>query len=92
MHRHLHTLLLGHQANRSRHVAAGALACDCYLLRIAAMLSRVLKRPLISGPRVIVRSREFIGGSELEELFNSQDKSKDATSIPATFLRVTVAL
>jgi hypothetical protein len=31
---------------------------------------------------------------ELEELFNSQNKSlsKDATSIPATFLRVTVAL
>jgi hypothetical protein len=31
---------------------------------------------------------------ELEALFNSQNKSpsKDATSIPATFLRVTVAL
>jgi hypothetical protein len=29
---------------------------------------------------------------ELEELFNSQNKSKDATSIPANFLRVTVAL
>jgi ubiquinone/menaquinone biosynthesis C-methylase UbiE len=29
---------------------------------------------------------------QLEELFNSQNKSKDATSIPATFLRVTVAL
>ena len=29
---------------------------------------------------------------ELEELFNSQNKSKDATSIPATFLRVTVAV
>src|SRR5437588_1104485 len=29
---------------------------------------------------------------ELEELFNSQNRSKDATSIPATFLRVTVAL
>lgn len=29
---------------------------------------------------------------ELEELFNSQNESKDATSIPATFLRVTVAL
>jgi ubiquinone/menaquinone biosynthesis C-methylase UbiE len=29
---------------------------------------------------------------ELEELFESQNKSKDATSIPATFLRVTVAL
>jgi hypothetical protein len=31
---------------------------------------------------------------ELEELFNSQNQSasKDATSIPATFLRVTVAL
>jgi ubiquinone/menaquinone biosynthesis C-methylase UbiE len=28
---------------------------------------------------------------ELEELFNSQNKSQDATSIPATFLRVTVA-
>ena len=28
---------------------------------------------------------------ELEELFASQNKSKDATSIPATFLRVTVA-
>jgi hypothetical protein len=27
---------------------------------------------------------------ELEELFNSQNKSKDATSIPATFLRVTM--
>jgi hypothetical protein len=32
--------------------------------------------------------------NELEALFNSQNKSadKDATSIPATFLRVTVAL
>jgi hypothetical protein len=29
---------------------------------------------------------------ELEDLFKSQNKSKDATSIPATFLRVTVAL
>jgi ubiquinone/menaquinone biosynthesis C-methylase UbiE len=29
---------------------------------------------------------------ELEDLFNSQNKSADATSIPATFLRVTVAL
>jgi hypothetical protein len=31
---------------------------------------------------------------ELEELFNSQNKSprKDVMSIPATFLRVTVAL
>ena len=29
---------------------------------------------------------------ELEELFTSQNTSKDATSIPATFLRVTVAL
>src|SRR5438552_4556704 len=29
---------------------------------------------------------------ELEDLFNSQNKSKDATSIPASFLRVTVAL
>jgi len=29
---------------------------------------------------------------ELEELFKNQNKSKDATSIPATFLRVTVAL
>jgi hypothetical protein len=31
---------------------------------------------------------------ELEALFNSQNQSpnKDATSIPATFLRVTVAL
>src|SRR6266536_1755632 len=29
---------------------------------------------------------------ELEELFNTQSKSHDATSIPATFLRVTVAL
>jgi ubiquinone/menaquinone biosynthesis C-methylase UbiE len=29
---------------------------------------------------------------ELEELFESQNKSKDATSIPATFLRVTVAV
>jgi hypothetical protein len=32
--------------------------------------------------------------SEMEELFASQNKSpsEDATSIPATFLRVTVAL
>ena len=29
---------------------------------------------------------------ELEELFNGQNKSQDGTSIPATFLRVTVAL
>jgi hypothetical protein len=29
---------------------------------------------------------------ELEELFNTQNTSKDATSIPATFLRVMVAL
>jgi ubiquinone/menaquinone biosynthesis C-methylase UbiE len=29
---------------------------------------------------------------ELKDLFNSQNKSKDATSIPATFLRVTVAV
>src|SRR5881392_4238953 len=29
---------------------------------------------------------------ELEELFNRQNKNKDATSIPATFLRVTVAV
>jgi hypothetical protein len=29
---------------------------------------------------------------ELEELFNSQNKSQGATSIPATFLRVTVAV
>jgi ubiquinone/menaquinone biosynthesis C-methylase UbiE len=29
---------------------------------------------------------------QLEELFNTQNKSHDATSIPATFLRVTVAL
>jgi ubiquinone/menaquinone biosynthesis C-methylase UbiE len=29
---------------------------------------------------------------QLEELFNSQNKSQQATSIPATFLRVTVAL
>src|SRR5438046_4899460 len=29
---------------------------------------------------------------ELEELFNRQNKSKDATSIPATFLRVMVAV
>ena len=29
---------------------------------------------------------------ELEELFNSQNKSQDATSIPATFLRVMVAV
>jgi hypothetical protein len=29
---------------------------------------------------------------ELEELFNSQNKSQAATSIPATFLRVTVAV
>src|SRR4029434_6563421 len=30
--------------------------------------------------------------NELEELFKSQNKSKDATSIPATFLRVTAVL
>ena len=30
--------------------------------------------------------------NELEELFNSQNTSKDATSIPATFLRVTVSV
>src|SRR5438094_176582 len=29
---------------------------------------------------------------ELEELFNSQNKSQNATMIPATFLRVTVAV
>ena len=29
---------------------------------------------------------------ELEDLFNSQNKSQDAASIPATFLRVTVSL
>jgi SAM-dependent methyltransferase len=29
---------------------------------------------------------------ELEELFNNQNKSQNATSIPATFLRVTVAV
>jgi ubiquinone/menaquinone biosynthesis C-methylase UbiE len=29
---------------------------------------------------------------ELEDLFNGQNKSQDATSIPATFLRVTVAV
>jgi hypothetical protein len=29
---------------------------------------------------------------ELEELFNSQNKSQDGTSIPATFLRVTIAV
>jgi hypothetical protein len=29
---------------------------------------------------------------DLEELFNSQNTSTDGTSIPATFLRVTVAL
>jgi hypothetical protein len=29
---------------------------------------------------------------ELEELFSSQNKSHDGTSIPATLLRVTVAL
>jgi len=29
---------------------------------------------------------------ELEELSNSQNKSQNATSIPATFLRVTVAV
>jgi hypothetical protein len=27
---------------------------------------------------------------QLEELFNSQNKRQDGTSIPATFLRVTV--
>jgi hypothetical protein len=27
---------------------------------------------------------------QLEDLFNSQNKSQDGTSIPATFLRVTV--
>ena len=29
---------------------------------------------------------------ELEDLFSSQNQSKDATSIPARFLRVTVTL
>jgi len=29
---------------------------------------------------------------QLEELFNTQNKSQDGTSIPATFLRVTVAV
>jgi hypothetical protein len=29
---------------------------------------------------------------ELEELFNSQNKSQAATSVPATLLRVTVAV
>jgi hypothetical protein len=29
---------------------------------------------------------------ELDELFSSQNKSQNATSIPATFLRVTVAV
>jgi hypothetical protein len=29
---------------------------------------------------------------ELEQLFNSQNKSQNGTSIPATFLRVTVAV
>ena len=29
---------------------------------------------------------------ELEELFDSQNKSQEGTSIPATFLRVTVAV
>jgi hypothetical protein len=29
---------------------------------------------------------------ELEELFNSQNKSQEGSSIPATFLRVTVAV
>lgn len=29
---------------------------------------------------------------EMETLFASQNKSKDATSIPATFLRVSVAV
>ena len=29
---------------------------------------------------------------EMEALFTSQNKSKDTTSIPATFLRVTVAV
>jgi hypothetical protein len=29
---------------------------------------------------------------QLEELFNSQNKSQAGTSIPATFLRVTVAV
>jgi hypothetical protein len=29
---------------------------------------------------------------ELEELFNNQNKSQNATSISATFLRVTVAV
>jgi len=30
--------------------------------------------------------------AELEALFNAQNTSEDATSIPATFLRVTVAM
>jgi hypothetical protein len=29
---------------------------------------------------------------QLEELFNSQNKGQNATSIPATFLRVTVSV
>jgi hypothetical protein len=29
---------------------------------------------------------------QLEELFNSQNKSREGTSIPATFLRVTVVV
>ena len=29
---------------------------------------------------------------ELEDLFNRQNETKDGTSIPATFLRVTIAL
>ncbi len=29
---------------------------------------------------------------QLEELFNNQNKSQDGTSIPATFLRVTVSV
>jgi ubiquinone/menaquinone biosynthesis C-methylase UbiE len=36
--------------------------------------------------------RGFDLQAELEDLFHRQNRSKDATSIPATFLRVTVAL
>ena len=41
----------------------------------------------------LLMGREYSASTqkELEELFNSQNKSEDATSIPATFLGVTIA-
>jgi hypothetical protein len=49
------------------------------------------------GPRLEAAEKNGRAGDlqkELEILFNSQNKSpgKDATSIPATYLRVTVAV